>query len=345
MKEAILCQQLEDNNVHCQVCNHFCTIAPGQVGICGVRQNKEGKLYSLVYGKAVDAHVDPIEKKPLYHFYPGSRALSIGTYGCNFRCQNCLNWRTSQIYEYKGEVDKYDQINWGRDLPPERVVGLAQINNCQSIAYTYNEPTVFVEYALETMKLAHKKGIKNVWVSNGFMTQKVLDKIIPYLDGINVDIKSMEDRFYEKICGGRVKPVLENCQRLAESDVWLEVTTLIIPNLSDDSEMLKKLAEFIKNKLGKNVPWHIISFSADISWQMKEHPETSIEKIKQVYQIGQEVGLNYIYGGNVGGEGMQSTKCPNCGQTVIKRTGYYIRNNLDGNQCSNCLKTINGLFD
>jgi pyruvate formate lyase activating enzyme len=344
MQEASLYDRLDNQNVHCQVCNHFCTIAPGQVGVCGVRQNNQGKLYSLVYSKAVDAHVDPIEKKPLYHFLPGSRALSIGTFGCNFKCDNCLNWRISQIYEYKRKVDQYDQINWGKNLPPEKIVQLAVNNNCQSIAYTYNEPTVFFEYALKTMKLAHEKGIKNVWVSNGFMSAQVLDKVIPYLDGINVDIKSMEDEFYKKICGGRVKPVLENCRWLAQSDVWLEVTTLIIPNLSDDPAMLKQLAEFIKNKLGKNVPWHLISFSADISWQMKDHPDTQKKAISRAYQIGKKAGLNYIYGGNISGAQMQTTKCPQCEKAVIKRRGYNIENNLSGNRCPNCSLQVEGVF-
>ncbi len=344
MQEAILYDQLENKNVHCQVCNHFCTISSGRAGVCGVRQNRDGKLYSLVYAKALDAHVDPIEKKPLYHFLPGSRALSIGTFGCNFQCDNCLNWRSSQIYELKGQVEKYDQINWGRDLPPEKIVDLAINNNCRSIAYTYNEPTIFIEYALKTMKLAHKRGLKNVWVSNGFMSDKTLDKIIPYLDGINIDVKSMEDEFYQKICGGRAKPVLENCQRLAKSDVWLEVTTLVIPNLSDDLNMLRNLAEFIKNKLGKNVPWHISAFSSQISWQLQDLPNTHVDKLKEVYEIGKEAGLAYVYGGNIPGTQMQTTKCPQCGETLIKRVGYQVQKRFSKDKCPHCKFTIKGRF-
>ncbi len=344
MKEAILYDQLDDNQIHCRVCNHFCTISPGQVGVCGVRQNKDGKLYSLIYAKAISANVDPIEKKPLYHFLPGSRAFSIGTMGCNFRCQNCQNFSISQIQGIKGEVDEYNQVYWGQDLPPERVVELAQKNNCQSIAYTYTEPTIFIEYALETMKLAHKQGLKNVWVSNGFMSDKTLDEIIPYLDAINVDIKSMDEEFYEQVCGARLKPVLENCQRLAKSDVWLEVTTLVIPNLSDDPDMLRELAEFIKNKLGKDTPWHISAFSSQISWQLQDLPDTSVDKIKDVYEIGKRTGLNYVYGGNIPGSEMQSTRCPQCGQTVIERGGYRIEKTISQGDCSNCGQSIAGIF-
>lgn len=345
MKEAIGYQELEDNKVHCQVCSHFCTISPGQVGLCGVRKNKDGKLYSLVYRKTISANIDPIEKKPLYHFLPGSKAFSIGTMGCNFRCQNCQNFSISQMQGVKGKISHYNQVNWGQDLPPEKIVELARKNNCQSIAYTYNEPTIFIEYALETMKLAHDQGLKNVWVSNGFMTDKALDKIIPYLDAINVDIKSMDEEFYEQVCRARLEPVLKNCQRLAESDVWLEVTTLIIPNLSDDEKMLTELAEFIKNKLGKDVPWHISAFSSQISWRLKDLPDTKAEKIKEVYDIGKKAGLNYVYGGNIRTSKMQNTYCPGCEEVAIERTGYDIDKNISDNQCNSCDVKIAGVFD
>ncbi len=241
MKECINYKNLASSLVQCRTCSHFCKIKEGRIGVCGIRQNFKGKLYLLAYGKAIAANIDPIEKKPLFHFLPGSLSYSVGTIGCNFRCGNCQNFDISQMFGLKGKVEEYEKLSWGYDLSPEKIVEEALENNCQSIAYTYNEPTIWVEYALDTMKLARKKGLKNVWVSNGFMTNETLDSIIPYLDAINVDIKSFDDEFYKSNCGARVKPVLENCKRLVKDKVWIEVTTLIIPTMSDNPEMLKKL--------------------------------------------------------------------------------------------------------
>ncbi len=344
MYEGINYQQLDEDKVKCQVCSHFCTISPGQVGICGIRQNKEGELYLITYGKTTGVQVDPIEKKPLYHFLPDSEVLSFGTYGCNFHCQNCLNWRASQIYNFKGKVEEYDQFNWGQEWLPEELVDKALETNCQSIAYTYNEPTVFLEYALDTMKLARKKGLKNVWVSNGFMSEQTLDEIIPYLDAINVDIKSFQDEFYQKYCGGRLRPVLRNCTTLAESDVWLEVTTLVIPTLTDDPDMLRSLAEFIYNHLGSEVPWHINNFSASISWKMKDLPDTPPSAMNKAYEIGKDVGLKFVYAGNVGSGQKQNTYCPECGELIIKRTGYNIQIPNSASVCPACSHPIPGVF-
>ncbi len=343
MHECINYQQLDEDKVQCQTCAHFCTISSGQVGTCGVRQNKKGKLYLLNYGKSPAVNIDPIEKKPLFHFQPGSYALSVGTYGCNFRCGNCQNFSLSQIQGLKGKVKEYGYLNWGQELTPEELVDKALETDCQSIAYTYNEPTIFLEYALDTMKLAHQQGLKNVWVSNGFMSLKSLEKIIPYLDAINIDIKSFENDFYQENCGARIKPVLENCKKLAESDVWLEVTTLIIPTKTDDMEMLRDLARFIKNHLGKDVPWHISAFSASISWKMKDLPNTSPAEIHDIYELGKKVGLNYIYAGNIGGE-KQNTYCPECNELVIRRVGYQIDKADSLPKCQNCSHPIPGIF-
>lgn len=345
MKECINYQQLESNTVQCQTCSHRCKIKQGQVGICGIRQNRNGKLYLLTYGKAIATHIDPIEKKPLFHFYPGSSAYSFGTFGCNFRCGNCQNYDISQMFELKGKVDKYPHLNLGQKLSPEEIVREAQKNNCISIAYTYNEPTIFLEYALETMKLARKKGLKNVWVSNGFMTNKTLDLIIPYLDAINIDIKSFDDKFYLINCGSRLQPVLTNCKRLArEKNVWLEITTLIIPTLSDNLDMIKKIAQFIKNELGDIVPWHISAFSGTISWKLKDIPSTPLETIKKVYKIGKDIGLKYVYGGNVDDTELENTYCPKCESIVIERVGYFTtRYDIDG-KCPACDEKIEGVL-
>ncbi|MBI5254266.1 AmmeMemoRadiSam system radical SAM enzyme [Candidatus Falkowbacteria bacterium] len=294
MKECCEYKTKENGACQCEACNHFCTISDGHVGICRVRQNVKGKLYLLTYGKVAAINIDPIEKKPLFHFLPGSKAFSFGTFGCNFQCANCQNYDIAQI-----SGKDMAKNNWGRDLEPEKIVQLAKSNGCESIAYTYNEPTIFWEYALDTMILARKAGLKNVWVSNGFMSDKVLDAIIPYLDAINVDIKSFDDEFYKTNCRARVQPVLDNCKRLVKAGVWVEITTLVIPTLSDDEQMLRRIARFIKNELGDFVPWHISAFSGAISWKLQYLPDTPVEKIKKVQTIGKEEGLKYVYVGNI----------------------------------------------
>ena len=344
MKECLNYQKIDDRTAVCQTCSHFCQIKEGGKGVCGVRQNIGGKLYLLVYGRAAAFNIDPVEKKPLFHFLPGSLVYSFGALGCNFRCANCQNFDLSQIFGLKGKAAEYQKINWGDDLPPEKIIAEAQKNGCQSIAHTYNEPTVFLEYALETMKLARKAGLKNIWVSNGYMSEKTLDIIIPYLDAINVDIKSFDEKFYQTNCGARLKPVLDNCRRLVKEKIWLEITTLIIPTLSDDEKMLRKIAEFIKNELGDYIPWHFSAFSGGISWQLQELPDTPLEKLKNVYQIGEGAGLKYVYAGNVWGNEMENTFCPQCGRTVIERNGYQIERNDKNGQCDFCGEKLEGTW-
>ncbi|MCK5062071.1 AmmeMemoRadiSam system radical SAM enzyme [Candidatus Parcubacteria bacterium] len=340
MKECLNYKKIDPQTLQCQTCNHFCKIKEGRVGICGIRQNIGGKLYLLTYGKAVAAHVDPIEKKPFFHFLPGSFAYSFGTIGCNFRCKNCQNYDISQMFGLKGRVREYNKLNWGYSISPERIVKEALENQCQSIAYTYTEPTVFMEYALNTMKLAKEKGLKNVWVSNGFMSDKTLDKIIPYLDAINIDIKSFNNDFYKSNCGAKVQPILNNCKRLAREKIWLETTTLVIPTLSDNEEMLRQIAGFIKNELGNFVPWHISAFSGEISWKLQNIPDTPIEIIENAYQTGKEEGLKYVYGGNVAGSNTENTYCPKCGSVVIKRDNYHISRQDKKGICARCGENI-----
>jgi pyruvate formate lyase activating enzyme len=315
----------------------------GRNGICGIRQNIKNKLYLLAYGKAIAANIDPIEKKPLFHFLPGSQAYSVGTIGCNFRCGNCQNFDISQMFGHKGKAEEYERLNWGYEMSPEKIVEEALESGCQSIAYTYNEPTIWAEYALDTMKLAKSRGIKNVWVSNGFMSPETLDAIIPYLDAINVDIKSFDDEFYKSNCGARVAPVLENCKKLVRKNVWLEVTTLIIPTLSDDRKMLESIARFIKKELGDYAPWHLSAFSAGISWKLQNLPDTEIETVSSAHEIGKIAGLKYVYAGNVRDKKLESTYCPQCGQLAIERSGYIVVRYDKKGKCQ-CGEKIHGIF-
>lgn len=345
MKEAILYKKLEDKKVRCTACNHECLISENRVGICGVRQNINGGLQLLAYGKASAVHVDPVEKKPLFHVLPGERAFSFGTLGCNFRCANCHNYDISQIFDVKGNVNEYQSFMWGENYSPERIVKEAIENNCSSIAYTYNEPTVFSEYALDTMKLAKEKKLKNLWVSNGFMSNETIDLLLPYLDAINVDIKSFDENFYQANCGAHLKPVLDNCERFVKEGVWLEVTTLVIPTLSDDMEMLKGLVGFIKKRLGDFVPWHVSAFSGPISWKLGDIPSTSERVIKNVCEIGKEAGLKFVYAGNVWDSDLESTFCPKCGALLIERHGYTVEiRNLKGGICAKCKEKIPGVW-
>ncbi|OIO07382.1 AmmeMemoRadiSam system radical SAM enzyme [Candidatus Falkowbacteria bacterium CG1_02_41_21] len=342
MKEAINYRNIGDR-VECRTCHHFCRIPVGSTGLCGWRQNIGGKLYLLSYGRAAAAQIDPIEKKPLFHFLPGSSTYSFGTLGCNFRCANCQNYDLSQSRP-SGKTEDSDKISWGIDLTPAEIVANALKAKCLSIAYTYNEPTVFLEYALDTMKLAKAQGLKNVWVSNGFMSPETLTLILPYLDAINIDIKSFDDEFYQTYCGARLKPILENCRHLVKAKIWLEITTLIIPTLSDQEELLSQIARFIKQELGEFVPWHISAFSGEISWKLKHLPETPVAAVKRAYAIGREEGLKYIYTGNIWEDGAANTFCPACSRIAIKRDGYDIKR-LDRNGCCrNCGEKIEGLF-
>ena len=330
MNEARFYQQLEKNTVRCELCNHFCTITDGKTGICRVRQNKNGKLSSLVYGYPAALNIDPIEKKPLFHFLPASQTYSLGTYGCNFACANCQNWDISQAKNIETQVSQLDYIE------PERIVESAIAEECQSISYTYNEPTIFTEYALAIMKLSHASDLKNVWVSNGFMSGQCLDAVIPYLDAINVDLKSFDDNFYKNNCQARVQPILDNLKRLKQEQVHVEITTLIIPTLSDDRDMLKQIADFIVNELDAETPWHLSKFSPSISWKLKKIPSTTDDIIYDTYEIGKQAGLKYVYVGNIPGDQKENTYCPHCGELAIRRMGYDIeRSDLNG-RCSYC---------
>jgi len=292
MKEAHLYKKLKNKKVQCLNCSHYCVILPKKRGICEVRENRDGKLYSSVYGKAIAVHVDPIEKKPFFHFLPGSHSLSIATVGCNFKCASCQNYDISQMPQLTKRIE-------GEKISPEKIVELAQKNKLPSISYTYTEPTVFSEYALDTMKLAKKKGLKNNWVSNGFWSKELFDLISPYLDAANVDLKSFEDEFYIKYCRGRLQPVLETLKRLKEKKIWTEITTLVIPTLNDKEKIFKEIANFIKNELGPETPWHISKFCGAISWKLQRIPDTPVETLQKAEKIAKKIGLKNVHLGNL----------------------------------------------
>jgi len=295
MKECYLYKKLSGKKVQCQICNHRCIIAEDKRGICGVRENQKGKLYLLVYGKAIAVHIDPIEKKPFYHFLPGTYSFSIATVGCNFRCPHCQNWEISQASKDPKLGHKLEIL--GDDWPSEKIVKEAIKTGCPSISYTYTEPTIFLEYALDTMKLAHKKGLKNCWISNGYMSLEALKLISPYLDAINVDLKYFSKKSYQKESGAHLQPLLDNLKEIYKKKIHLEITTLVIPTINDSEKEIKKIAQFIKNELGAEVPWHISRFFP--AYKMTDLPHTPPETLKKAEQIGKKVGLKNVYLGNI----------------------------------------------
>lgn len=327
MKEAICYEKLDEEAVHCFLCSQHCRIKPGKRGKCGVRENREGQLWSLVYGKLIAQHIDPIEKKPLFHFYPGSRSYSIATAGCNFRCLFCQNADISQSPRELGAI-------YGQPVAAETVIEEAREAACNSISYTYTEPTIFMEYALDVGQLAHAAGIKNVFVSNGFMTQESLAAITPYLDAANVDLKAFTDRFYHDQCGARLDPVLKTLERMKQAGIWLEVTTLLIPGLNDNSAELRELALFLY-QLGPEIPWHISRFHP--TYRLTDRPPTPVSTLQMARNIGLEIGLKYVYVGNVPGDAGENTRCHGCGNLLIERFGFSIKRvGLDGTRCRAC---------
>jgi len=285
----MLYERREGENVQCYLCAHNCKIASGQFGFCGVRQNTQGTLNTLVYAEVIAANIDPIEKKPLYHFLPGSVSFSIATIGCNFRCGFCQNWQISQ-------VSKRDNFRKVSELMPEKAVEEAKKNRCESISYTYTEPTIFFEYAYDTAKKAKQAGLKNVFVTNGYMSRKAFETISPYLDAANIDLKSFREEFYTKNCQSHLQPVLDSIKLAKELGIWIEVTTLIIPGQNDSRLELSDIAGFIAS-VGKDIPWHISRFHPD--YQFLNQKPTPVETLRKAEDLGRKAGLNYVYLGNV----------------------------------------------
>lgn len=289
IKEAMLYDILDGGRVQCNLCAHRCVILPGKFGVCGVRKNEDGKFYTLVYADAIAAHVDPIEKKPLYHFLPGSFSYSIATVGCNFRCSFCQNWQISQAL-------KRDNGVTGKELKPEEVVKEAKKNNCKSISYTYTEPTIFFEYAYDTARLAKEAGLYNIFVTNGYMTDGAIEAIKPYLDAVNIDLKSFREDFYKEMCGAHLKPVLDSIKAMKKSGIWVEITTLAVTGKNDSDDEFKDIAGFIAS-VDPGIPWHISRFHPD--FKFLESTPTPIETLKRAREIGKKAGLQHIHLGNV----------------------------------------------
>jgi pyruvate formate lyase activating enzyme len=336
--EAYLYKRLEGKKVRCNLCSHRCVIKDGRRGICNVRENDAGILNTLVYGKLIAQHIDPIEKKPLFHFLPGTFSYSIATVGCNFRCRFCQNADIAQM-----PSDREGSI-LGTRCTPGDVVDAAQRGGCRSIAYTYTEPTVFFEFAYETAKLAHDRGIRNVFVTNGYMTSEALEMIEPYLDAANVDLKAFTDDYYKKLCGADLKHVQATLKMMKSLDIFIEVTTLIVPGLNDDRSELYDLAVFIVRDLGPETPWHISRFHP--TYKLTDRPSTPIQTLTTAREIGINAGLRYVYTGNVPGNAAENTFCYSCGETVIERWGFQVENlRLKNGKCTQCGVEIDGVWE
>jgi pyruvate formate lyase activating enzyme len=335
IREAMLWEPREKGTVACRLCAHRCLIQPGKFGVCAVRENRDGRLVTHVYGEVVAAHVDPIEKKPLYHFLPGSAALSIATPGCNFRCGFCQNWQISQAPRRReGGLA-------GEPFPPQDVVRAAKDEGCRSISYTYTEPTIFFEYAYDTARLAREAGLLNSFVTNGYMTAEALETVRPVLDAANVDLKAFKAETYQRVCGARLEPVLETIRGLRSADIWVEVTTLVVPGLNDDPAELEAIARFIAS-VDPDIPWHISRFHPD--YEYTQAPATPLATLRAAAETGRREGLRYIYVGNVPGES-EDTCCRTCGTVLIRRRGFTVAaNDLEGSRCPSCGTVLAGRF-
>lgn len=335
MKEAMLYEKLESDNVKCGLCRHGCVIKPQAKGICAVRINEDGVLYSMVYDKVISSNADPIEKKPLFHVAPGTSSYSIATPGCNFKCSFCQNYSISQMPRDRGVV-------LGEAIAPRQIAETANNSGCRSIAYTYTEPTIYYELARDTMECAKDLGLLNVFVSNGYMTREALDDCRGLLDAANIDLKSFREEFYKTYCGGRLYGVLDSLKYMKELGIFIEVTTLLIPDLNESEQEIRELARFIKNELGADTPWHVSRFHPQYR-ELGRFP-TSVETVKFARKIGLEEGLNYVYTGNLPGDEGEKTYCPGCSTVIIDRVGYRIREkNLKNGQCHSCGHQVAGV--
>jgi len=335
MKEAYLYEKLENKKVRCFLCSHRCLIKPGSRGICEVRENVDGTLTSLVYRQILAKNVDPIEKKPLYHFLPGSRSYSIATAGCNFKCLFCQNADISQMVVENGRL-------WGEDTPPELIVEKAVATGSSTIAYTYTEPTIYFEMAVDTARIAAQKGVRNIFVSNGYMSEECLRNIHPDLHGANVDLKAFSEGFYKEQCGARLAPVLKSIEKMVEMGIWLEVTTLLIPGLNDSAQELRGIADFLC-RLDPGIPWHISRFHP--TYRLTDVSPTPPERLRRAREIGFEQGLRYVYTGNLPGDEGENTFCHQCGELLIARYGFQVRKNaISGGSCPKCAARVPGVW-
>jgi pyruvate formate lyase activating enzyme len=324
-----------DGAVRCNVCAHRCLVRPGRRGICGVRENTAGTLVATQYGNVVAAALDPIEKKPLFHVAPGSTAWSIATPGCPFHCAFCQNWEIAQ------------GPRLGLDMPvrrttPDDVVREALARGAASIAYTYVEPTVFLEFALDTGRLARAAGLRNLWITDGYATPEAIALLATVIDAANVDLKSFDDRFYRRLCGARLGPVLEAILAMRAAGIWLELTTLLIPGQNDSDAELRAIAGWIVDRLGPETPWHVSRFHPD--FRMRDVPSTPLATLTRAVAIGREAGLAHVYAGNADRLGSQDTRCADCGTVVVERWGYQARSRLTSSgACPACARPMAGV--
>ncbi len=334
--DAMLWESLDGQTVRCNLCGHQCVIAAGKYGVCRVRRNVAGTLKTLNYGALVALNADPIEKKPLFHFLPGTRSLSVAAAGCNFQCPFCQNWQISQALR--------DGLYVGATfVSPAEIVAAAVKHDCPSISYTYTEPTVFFELAYDTATLGKQQGLKNCFVSNGFLSELAVETIAPVLDAINVDLKAFRDATYRSIMKARLEPVLTCLKALVKAGVWVEVTTLVVPGMNDSPEELRDIARFIVDELGDFVPWHVSRFHGD--YKMTTTPTTPLRTLELACRLGKEAGLKFVYSGNVAGQADESTYCPTCGELLIERVGFGIRGSrLAKGCCPACQTQIEGVW-
>ena len=336
MHEALFYEKLPHDAVRCDLCRHHCRIAPGMRGICRVRENRAGRLMSLVYGRIVAEHVDPVEKKPLFHVLPGTTSYSIATVGCNFRCRHCQNHTIAQY-----EPGPAAEIP-GQFTTPEQIVGQALRKGCRSISYTYTEPTIFCEYALDCARLATAAGLKNIFVTNGYITTQALDAVAPFLDAANIDLKGFSDDFYRRVVGARLDEVLACIRDYKRRGIWIEITTLVIPGENDTDEQLDGIARFIADELGRDVPWHVSRFFPQ--YRMTDREATPHSSLARAVEAGRRAGLHFLYVGNLAG-GREITDCPAFGATVIRREGFQmVDNRLVGDVCPEWGAELAGIF-
>jgi pyruvate formate lyase activating enzyme len=332
---AVLWHKEPDGRVVCDLCAHRCRILPGQAGVCQVRVNRGGELRTLVLNRLISAHLDPIEKKPFFHFLPGSFSLSIATVGCNFRCDFCQNWQISQHVREHGDFP-------GDVTEPEEVVGTALKGACASISYTYTEPTIFFETCEAVGRLARDRGLKNNFVTNGYLTREAALRAAAFLDAANVDLKGFDDSRYRTVCGATLKGVLDGLEALLDNGVWVEVTTLVVPELNDSEAELRAIARHIRG-LGPDIPWHVSRFHPD--YKMTGGKATPLSTLKRAYEVGREEGLKYVYTGNVPGDDSENTYCPDCAKMVVGRVGFRLTaTNLRDGRCGSCGSRIAGRF-
>ncbi len=330
IKEGVLFDRLQDNKVRCSVCSHRCTIGEGKVGICGTRKNINGKIHSLIYNTVSSEAVDPIEKKPLYHFLPGTLSYSLGTIGCNFSCEHCQNWNISQV-----ELEEA----WTKEVTPDEAIKRALASGCKSISWTYNEPAIWHEYTYDSAVLAKKAGLKTIYVTNGYITHEALRRMAPYLDAYRVDIKSFSEDFYRNICGARLAPVLDSTKLAKEFGMHVETVTLLIPGRNDSKEEITELTRWVHDNLGENTPMHFTRFYP--MYKMEDALPTPVSTLEMAYDIAKREGMRFVYTGNVPGHRYENTYCPECNTMLIDRSGFHVSAiRIKDGKCPQCGEAV-----